>query len=66
MRRFLAGAAATAAFVASVASPAWADAGNGNQPSNPHACAGIQNAAEHTPGAANGSAIGPLLVTFCL
>ncbi len=41
------------------------DAGSGNQPQNDQTCAAINQAADHSPGAANGEAIGDLLGAFC-
>ena len=56
---------AGAGVVAAPAAVAGGDAGSGNQPQNTRACAAITQVAGHSPGAANGQAIGDLLVAFC-
>jgi len=70
MRMLLTTTAATAVLAGAgvAAAPtafAVGDAGRGNQPQNTSACAAINQVAGHSPGAANGQAIGDLLVAFC-
>ena len=66
MRRLLGTVLTGLAIFVATAPAAFGDASQGNQPQNTKACQAIlTEASTHTPGAANGSAISPLIGAFC-